>query len=102
MSKELQMVQKRTESLISQSESLKKEVANLEKAKEEAEKLKELTINGINQLEKDINSEKREAFDDRSHIEDMRRGRDILQKELDRAENNNKRLEEELLTKSKY
>lgn len=32
----------------------------------------------------------------------MRRSRDILQKEINRAENNNKKLEEDLLQKVKY
>lgn len=32
----------------------------------------------------------------------MRRARDILQKELNRADNNNKRLEEEVNGKMKY
>ena len=39
---------------------------------------REITMLGINQLENEINDEKRLAFDDRGVIEDMRRNRDIL------------------------
>ena len=64
--------------------------------------MKELTMSGINLLEDQLNDEKKSAFDDRALIEDRRRQRDILQKGLDRAENNNRRLDEEKISKIKY
>lgn len=45
---------------------------------EEAERLKEITQLGINQLENEIQEEKRLAFEDRAILEDLRRNRDIL------------------------
>ena len=56
-----------------------------------SEKLKEITLLGINQLENEVNDEKRLAFDDRSILDELRRNRDVLQKEINRAESNNKK-----------
>jgi hypothetical protein len=48
-----------------------------------------LTLQGINLLENEINEEKKFAGEDRSNLDSLRRNRDILQKEIDRSENNN-------------
>ena len=55
----------------------------------------------INELETDITNAKRKALDDRSLIEDIKRERDILLKELNRAENNNRKQKEEKDMKEK-
>ena len=72
-------------------ESLKLECEDLKNSKQASEKLKEITLLGINQLENEVNDEKRLAFDDRSLLDELRRNRDVLQKEINRAETNNKK-----------
>ena len=72
-------------------ESLKLECEDIKSSKSASEKLKEITLLGINELENEVNDEKRLAFDDRSILDELRRNRDVLQKEINRAESNNKK-----------
>jgi hypothetical protein len=58
--------------------------------------MKDLTQLGINQLENYIYAEKRIAEGDRQTLDEIKRNRDILQKEIDRSENNNQGQEEDL------
>ena len=61
--------------------------------------MKEITIQGVNKIQDEINGEKKLAFEDRQTIENLRRARNILQKEIDRSDNNNKRLADDLIAK---
>lgn len=63
----------------------------IDESKKAAEEIKNLTEQGINFLEGEIKDEKRLALEGRSTLEELRRNRDILQKEIDRADNNNKK-----------
>lgn len=47
----------------------------------------------MNQLENEIGDEKKNALKDRSFIEKLKRDRDMYQKEIERAEANNKKIE---------
>jgi hypothetical protein len=70
---------------------LKLECEDIKSSKSASEKLKEVTLLGINQLENEVNDEKRLAFDDRSILGELKRNRDVLQKEINRADTNNKK-----------
>lgn len=82
--------------------NLKQDLERFDSTQKEADRLKELSINGVNQLQEEINTEKKGAFEARQFIEDLRRARNILQKEIDRSDNNNKKLQEDYIAKHKY
>lgn len=67
------------------------EIEDLEEVKIAAEEIKNLIEQGINFLEGEIKEDKKLASEGRSTLEELRRNRDILQKEIDRADNNNKK-----------
>jgi len=55
----------------------------------------------MNQLESEISDDKKNTQKDRSFIEKLKRDRDMYQKEIERADTNNKKIEEEILSKEK-
>lgn len=55
----------------------------------------------MNQLESEISDDKKNTQKDRSFIEKLKRDRDMYQKEIQRADANNKKIEEEILSKEK-
>lgn len=101
LSRQLNSANAKYEVLIKVNSHLKDEIAYLKEAQIEAEKLKDVCKVSINELEQDISSSKRKALDDRSLIEDIKRERDILLKDLNRAENNNRKQKEEKDMKEK-
>lgn len=52
-------------------------------------------------MEREIKEDKKLANEGRRTLEGLKRNRDTLQKEIDRADHNNKRQEEVLLSKEK-
>jgi hypothetical protein len=48
----------------------------------------------MNQLENEIDDDKKNTQKDRSFIEKIKRDRDVYQKEIERADANNKNIEE--------
>ena len=101
INRQLNSASAKYEVLIKVNNRLKDEIAYLKEAQIEAEKVKETCKVSINELEHDITGAKRKAMDDRSLIEDIKRERDILLKELNRAENNNRKQKEEKDMKEK-
>ncbi len=77
--------------LISTLERLKENSNHLKAQKDEAERLLEITKLSINELERDANDTRKIAIEDHTLIDELKRARDILLKELNRAEQNNKR-----------
>lgn len=59
-------------------------------------------MQGINLLETQINLQKKEESEDRVTLEELRRNRDILQKDIDRCDTNNKKQLEEKIQKDKF
>ena len=101
LNRQLNSANAKFEVLMKMNSHLKDEIEYLKEAQTEAEKIKEVCKISINELEVDISSSKRKAIDDRSLIEDIKRERDILLKELNRAENNNRKQKEEKDMKEK-
>ena len=63
--------------------------------KEETERLKEVIQSGMQQLQNQILSEKKSAQKDRSYIDKLKRDRDVYEREIERTDQTNKKLEEE-------
>lgn len=101
LNRQLNSANAKHEVLLKVNSHLKDEILFLKEAQIEAEKLKEVCKMSINELEQDISTAKRKALDDRSLIEEIKRERDILLKELNRAENNNRKQKEEKDMKDK-
>ncbi len=101
LNRQLNSANAKFEVLMKMNSHLKDEIEYLKEAQTEAEKIKEVCKVSINELEQDISISKRKAIDDRSLIEDIKRERDILLKELNRAENNNRKQKEEKDMKEK-
>jgi len=70
---------------------LKREKEYIRNQKIEAERAKELAQNSIEQLERIIDDTKRLAEEDRKLIEQLKASRNLLNKEINRAESNNKK-----------
>lgn len=97
LNRDMEISQQNLEHLMNTEQQLEEQVKMLKSEKYQHELLKEITNNGLNQLENELNSERKLAHEDRQTLEELRRARDILQKELNRAENNNKRQMEEFI-----
>lgn len=80
---------------------INEEIKTLRTQKEKTEELKEVIESGMNQLENEISDDKKNTQKDRSFIEKLKRDRDMYQKEIERADANNKKIEEEILSKEK-
>ncbi|KRX06422.1 hypothetical protein PPERSA_05035 [Pseudocohnilembus persalinus] len=89
------------EDLQTQEKRLRVQIQEIKEITDKEEQVRDITNAGINQLENEILMEKKYATDDRSLLEELRRNRDILQKEIDRAEQNNKKQQESCNTKEK-
>jgi len=93
---------------LSKISSLEREVNKLKKDKEhiknqktEAERAKELAQASIEQLERIIEDTQRLADEDRKLIEQLKNSRNLLNKEVNRAESNNKKQANDLLISHK-
>ena len=71
------------------------------KEREEAEKMAELVKQALHELEREIGTTKKQVSDDKNLMEELKRNKDILLKELNRVENNNKKLQEDVNYKIK-
>ncbi|EGR30803.1 hypothetical protein IMG5_123170 [Ichthyophthirius multifiliis] len=98
---QLEYENNRYEQLSNQKYKILSQIKESQDLKEISERTKEAFLQGINMLESDIQDQKKRAFEDRSLLEELRRNRDILQKEIDRADTNNKKQEEEVIQLTK-
>lgn len=57
--------------------------------------MKDVIVSGMTQLENEISNEKKNAQKDRSFIDKLKRDRDVYEREIERTENTNKKLEED-------
>ena len=80
---------------------LKREKEQIKNQKMEAERAKELAQASIEQLERIIDDTKKLAEEDRKLIEQMKNSRNLINKEINRAENNNKKQAGELMISHK-
>jgi len=80
---------------------LKRDKEAIRNQKVEAERAKELAQNSIEQLERIIDDTKKLAEEDRKLIEQMKASRNLLNKEINRAESNNKKQSNDLLISHK-
>eukprot|EP00825_Cyclidium_porcatum_P005862 TRINITY_DN1287_c0_g1_i7.p1 TRINITY_DN1287_c0_g1~~TRINITY_DN1287_c0_g1_i7.p1 ORF type:complete len:699 (-),score=223.57 TRINITY_DN1287_c0_g1_i7:296-2392(-) len=78
-----------------------KDCEDLVNIREKCDEVKEITIQGINLLENQVNFQKKDENEDKITLEELRRNRDILQKDIDRCDNNNKKQLEERIQKEK-
>lgn len=65
------------------------------------EKLLGITKKGINELENYTNQVRKLAMEDHSVIEDLKKAKEVLDREIYRGEFNNKKLQEEINIKMK-
>ena len=79
------------------NDKLRNDIVALKEAKILAEKQKDIAKNAITHLDKEVIDTKKYAKEDRQILEDLRRGKDLIQKELTRIENVNKKQGEEIL-----
>jgi len=68
----------------------------LKNQKVEAEKTKEIAKNSVHQLEREIEDTKRLANDDRKVIGELMEARNLMNKDFNKAETNNKKYMEKL------
>jgi hypothetical protein len=61
------------------------------RAKEDSEKMAELVRTTLKELEREIGCTKKNVSFDKKLLEELKRNKDILLKELNRVENNNKK-----------
>jgi len=80
---------------------LKREVQQTQNQKVEAERAKELAQSSIEQLERVINDTQKLAEEDRKMLDQMKNSKNLLHKEINRAESNNKKQTNELLISHK-
>jgi len=80
---------------------LKREIQHVQNQRIEAERAKELAQSSIEQLERVINDTQKLAEEDRKVVEQMKNSRNLLQKEINRAESNNKKQSNDLLVSHK-
>ena len=78
------------------NDKLRNDIVTLKEAKSVAEKQKDIAKNAITHLDKEVVDTKKFAREDRQILEDLRRGKDLIQKELTRIENVNKKQGEEI------
>lgn len=88
-------------SLKRQIDKLVKATKLLENAKLEAEKNKDIAKNGIYQLEREIDDTNKLAKEDRKIIDTLKNERDLLIKEIHKAEKNNREQAEALMKEQK-
>lgn len=98
--KELQEKTTSVNTLTRERNKLVKDNKNLETTIDELERMKELTKNSIHQLEHEIDDARKLAFEDRKTIDDLKRDRDLLQKDITRAESNNRKQGDIVIGKS--
>jgi len=75
---------------------LYKDIEMLKNQKVEAEKTKEIAKNSVHQLEREIEDTKRLANDDRKVIGELMEARNLMNKDFNKAETNNKKYMEKL------
>lgn len=88
-------------SLKRQIDKLVKATKLLENSKLEAEKNKDIAKNGIYQLEREIDDTNKLAKEDRKIIDTLKNERDLLIKEIHKAEKNNREQAEALMKEQK-
>jgi len=82
-------------------QELENKIEILKGEKAEADKVRDLCKFGINELEKELLEQRKNENEDKSHIEELKRAKELLNKELCRAENNKKKQNEEEEAKRK-
>jgi hypothetical protein len=80
---------------------LRQESDNYKEDQRGQEKLFSITKHGINDLEIETHLNRKLALEDHSIIEDLKKAKEVLERELYRGEANNKKLNEEINIKLK-
>jgi len=79
------------------NDKLRNDIVTLKDSKLLAEKQKDIAKNAITHLDKEVIDTKKFAREDRQILEDLRRGKELIQRELTRIENVNKKQGEEII-----
>jgi len=77
--------------LTSTQQQLHADTESLVRLREEAENVMALTQAGVQEIEKELQFDHKRAGSDRTLIEEMKRNMDIIQKEVNRVDHNNKK-----------